>query len=308
MAILGDTPFLERITFFNGQRLLAGDLQDLETFEREMRWLHNLSLHQPGIGSGFAVTGAKGDGQVTISPGYALDALGREIILTKPDVEQVPAIADNGAGQPALFDLVVAYPSDDDLAPSETRDGVCMPRGVVRLHEEPVFCWVRLSDDGLNPVDPRLKEAVRQQLMIVLGRVQVQNCKLKQDVSVAIRRNARPPRLPKVACGVSTVQKKDFKRDVFTDPAGDTIRLSTTVDTTSAGFSGIPHYYARLRMSDAQLLSSLMFGAVVQIAAETPTSFAVEIYRSRQVVINAARSVAIEMTPTVDVVWLGVEE
>src|SRR6266566_8433232 len=98
MAILEEMQFLERLEFFNGQRLLAGDLQSLESFDREMRWLHNMSLHQPGIGSGFAVTGKKGDATVNISPGYALDALGREIILTQPDVEQVPPVPDNGAG------------------------------------------------------------------------------------------------------------------------------------------------------------------------------------------------------------------
>mgnify|MGYP001036441712 CR=1 FL=1 len=51
MAVYG-TQFLERIQFFNGQRLFASDLQALEAFNREMRWLHNQSLHQPGVGSG----------------------------------------------------------------------------------------------------------------------------------------------------------------------------------------------------------------------------------------------------------------
>src|SRR5271169_2924862 len=82
MAIIGASQFLERLTFFNGQRLFADDLQTLESFNREMRWLHNQSLHQPGVGSGYAVTGAKGDRQVTVTPGYALDACGREIVLT----------------------------------------------------------------------------------------------------------------------------------------------------------------------------------------------------------------------------------
>ena len=42
-----------------------------------MRWLHNRSLHQPGVGNGYKVTGTQGDRQVTIGPGYALDAYGR---------------------------------------------------------------------------------------------------------------------------------------------------------------------------------------------------------------------------------------
>ena len=61
MGILEETRFIERLQFFDGQRLFASDLQGLEAFNREMRWLHNRSLHQPGIGSGFAVYGKKGD-------------------------------------------------------------------------------------------------------------------------------------------------------------------------------------------------------------------------------------------------------
>ena len=75
MSILDETNFIERLQFFNGQRVSAADLQGIEAFNREMRWLHNTSLHQPGIGSGFAVGGSKGDREVTISPGYAIDAL-----------------------------------------------------------------------------------------------------------------------------------------------------------------------------------------------------------------------------------------
>ena len=56
MGILDETGFVERPAFFNGQRLFDSDLQALEAFNREMRWLHNQSLHQPGIGRGLAVS------------------------------------------------------------------------------------------------------------------------------------------------------------------------------------------------------------------------------------------------------------
>ena len=59
MENLLERRFIERLQFFNGQRLFASDLQGLEAFSRGMRWLHNKSLHQPGIGNGFAVAGKK---------------------------------------------------------------------------------------------------------------------------------------------------------------------------------------------------------------------------------------------------------
>src|SRR5216684_4985875 len=145
MAIIDAMQSLERIQFFNGQRLFASDLQGLESFNREMRWLHNQSLHQAGVGSGFAVVGKKDDREVTVSAGYALDSIGREIVQTKTLVVPIPPVADNGAGGSVFYDLTVSYPDDADLKPSETREGICLPPGVIRLREEPVFCWVRLN-------------------------------------------------------------------------------------------------------------------------------------------------------------------
>ena len=135
MPIIGTARFTERIKFFDGQRLFASDLQDLEQFNREMRWLHNQSLHQPGVASGYAVSGYKDDREVTIQPGYAIDSSGREIVLTKPEVLQVPPVANDGQGNPLYYDLVVSYPVDLLLKETETRDGVCVSRGAVRLRE-----------------------------------------------------------------------------------------------------------------------------------------------------------------------------
>src|SRR5215510_1980027 len=133
MPIIGTSRFNERIKFFNGQRLFASDLQFLEQFNREMRWLHNQSLHQAGIGSGFAVSGNKDDRQVRIEPGYAIDSSGREIVLTQPEVLQVPPVANDGQGNPVYYDLAVSYPSDFMLKETETRDGICVSRTAVRL-------------------------------------------------------------------------------------------------------------------------------------------------------------------------------
>src|SRR4051794_3122474 len=105
---------LERLQFFNGQRLDAADLQGIDDLNRQMRWLHNQSLHQPGVGSGYAISGAKGDREVTIQPGYAIDSAGREIILTDAVVQAVPPVANDGAGNPVVYDLTVSYPGATD--------------------------------------------------------------------------------------------------------------------------------------------------------------------------------------------------
>lgn len=63
MAQIGSTRYLEQVQFFNGERLFASDLQTLEEFQREMRWLHNRSLHQPGVALGLAVAGERATGR-----------------------------------------------------------------------------------------------------------------------------------------------------------------------------------------------------------------------------------------------------
>ncbi len=251
MALIGETQFLERIQFFNGERLFAADLQTLEAFNREMRWLHNQSLHQPGVGSGYAVAGNVGDQQVTIAPGYALDSLGREIILTETFTQPVPPVADNGSGGSVFYLLTVSYPADSDLKPSETRAGVCAQPGVVRLREEPVFCWVRLNDNDTNrqPVDPNLKLRISKGLFIVLCQIEVFNCKLKQPVSSVQRRNAVPAKQPRIACGVESAPAWTGAppSKVLPDLSQiGTVALTADIKTASGGFNAIPCYVARL--------------------------------------------------------------
>jgi hypothetical protein len=103
MGLLDETRYVERQHFFDGQRLFAADLQDLEAFNREMRWLHNRSLHQPGIGNGFAVYGRKGDRKVRVDPGYAIDIEGREIVLIESLELDVPPVAGEQNGEPVYY-------------------------------------------------------------------------------------------------------------------------------------------------------------------------------------------------------------
>ena len=208
MDFLNQTRFIERLQFFNGQRLFASDLQGLEAFNREMRWLHNKSLHQPGIGNGFAVTGKKGERQVQVDPGYAIDIEGREIVLTQTQLEPIPPVSSEVDGSPIQFDLTVSYPPDEDLEETETREGVCAPQGVVRRKEEPVFCWVQLDRNG-QPLDPKIKADILTGLRIVLARAEVLECSLNKDVSIAERLSARPASQPYICCG--HLDKVDWK-------------------------------------------------------------------------------------------------
>lgn len=245
MSMIAGSRFLERSRFFNGQRLFASDLQAVEEFNREMRWLHNRSLHQPGIGSGLAISGKKGAREVTVQPGYAIDALGREIVLSESVVLPVPPVAGDDFGQAVYFDLTVSYPDELGLKVSETRDGICAPRGVIRLREAPVFCWVRLGPppDRL-PTDPALSADVLHGLRLRVARAQVLNCQLESDLSLAQRRNARPAEQPYAACGKAFDLKWTMPQEELSLGVG--LELRTAVDTREAGFRTPPCYTAHL--------------------------------------------------------------
>lgn len=324
MPIIGATQFVERIQFFNGERLFADDLQGLDDFSREMRWLHNQSLHQPGIGSGFAVIGNVGDRQVTVSPGYALDSQGREIILTQNSVQPIPPVADNGSGGSIFYYLTVSYPNDTDLTPSETRSGICLPIGVVRLREEPIFCWVQLTDDPTNrqPVDATLKQNIKQGLFIVLAQVEIFNCQLKQPVSTAQRRNARPSKQPRIACGVETPDWNDAIANPTQIGSGTqgsllsagflSMMYSPKIDTSSGQFQATPFYTARIvgpRIFTDSAGKVYFADALISIpsSSSTPQSFVIQIF---SLIANLSDGNGIDVSTVFNqwqVAWMGVE-
>ncbi|HVT27903.1 MAG TPA: hypothetical protein VHE81_07795 [Lacipirellulaceae bacterium] len=271
MSILGQQQFVERLKFFNGQRLFAEDLDSIDQLHREMRWLHNQSLHQPGVGRGFAVSGVKGSKTIDIQEGYAIDSDGREIVLTLPRTEQIPPVAGSD-GVPAVYDLAVSYPSDDDLVTTETRQGICTIPGAVRLREEPVFCWVAIGGDG-QPIDADLKSRIDSAQLIRLCRASILNCQLASDISIAERRNARPSTQPYIGAGstgpktASRINGFDWTQtpsDSLTANEVSSVRaLSTplvaTISTTSAGFRTTPSYFVEVRGTRVQAIGSSMF-------------------------------------------------
>ena len=242
-----------------------------------MRWLHNKSLHQPGIGNGFAVSGKKGEREVTIGAGYAIDALGREIVLLEGQVEPVPPVAGESDGTAALYYLTVSYPDDADLEETELREGICDTRGAIRLREQPVFCWVRLNADG-QPKDGALKQDILGGMKIVLAQAEILNCQLNKDVSIAQRLSARPPTQPYICCATAEANWEpmilaDFDATKVSSSAegqeflkvfGNVIRffpmiapvgLQMTIDTAECGFKTTPCYTARIAGPRVKLLT-----------------------------------------------------
>lgn len=235
MSSSTDIPILQRPDFFDGQQLLAGDLTNVQHYQRELHWLHNRSLHGWGIAFGLAATGARGDRVVHIQPGYALDCVGHDLILSEMLEMPVPAVARASDGGDATYYLTASYADDESLTP-ETRDGVCGTSGAVRRPEQPVIRWQ-------DPDDTAAESRFRRGLDIILGTIKVRNCQLSEDVSGAARRSAVPVAQPYIASGTTLAGSTVWR---FWPDADNPAGVMTTVSTASAGFRMTPRYQAHV--------------------------------------------------------------
>jgi hypothetical protein len=235
MTVPVSIPDLERPSYFDGQRLEADDLAAMYDFHRQLRWLHNRSLHNWGIAVGFNVSGAKGALQITVSPGYALDCLGHDILLSQPATLPVPAVSGAPNGGPMTYYLTASYREDADLPASETRAGECHGSGAVRRVEAPRIRW---QDPRSILADNRWRRGQD----IDLASIRVLDCVLFAAPSFGERRSARPDTQPFMAAG-STVPENTVWRffSIGTNIAG----VETTVDTSRAGFQTTPTYTAQ---------------------------------------------------------------
>jgi hypothetical protein len=258
----GSGTTISRVRYFDGQRLTAADLNDAATAQREYRWLLNRSLHNWGIGLGFAVSGEQGDRQVTVQPGYAIDRWGREVLLAQPSTKAVPA-----RSQSTVCYLVAAYPDDSDLAVQEQRQGDCGSDGAVRLQEQASIYW-RIQGE----------QSVETGIEIVLAQATIQNCQLAAPLSLDQRRSARATQHAYIASGETSLPNMDWQLWKVSDdiPSGlsgvdvsgfaaqaPILGVRTTVDTTVARFGAIPDYQAQLQ------------GPRVILLNQTPYSFAI---------------------------------
>jgi hypothetical protein len=292
-----DIPNLERIAFFHGQRLTARDLTEVQRSHRELRWLHNRSLHAWGIGTGFAVKGERGGSVVDVAPGFGVDCRGREIISTESQDVTVPAVAGDANGGEAIYYLVAVYQDDKDQSIAERRPVVCLPEGTVRLMEEPRIEW-------------RTPEKLTEGMELILAQAWIQHCQLSRPLSFSARRYARPSEQPYIAAGQTVQGNTDW---VVWTVGGQTIGVFTEVDTSTARFRTRPHYSAHI-VGDRHLLSDsgdilFLVSAITAVVDATQTGFTVQVLVRIEPSSNNNTNLAEVVNKSLKwhVVWMGTE-
>jgi hypothetical protein len=191
----------ERVNYYTGQRLDADDFRAEQRYQDRIRRLLNHGLFTPGVVEGLEVSRIP-DGAtpaprtVRVSPGTALDAVGRLIVLDDPADVPVP-------NQPPLsgtnyYYLVLRYAEE----PVPGRADDCSPPGtapVARIREEQLLDW---SEVIPFPRDTDPEDSIEQGVVIAL-------VQLKKDCTIeAIDPAARRLSFPR---NVSRVQAVAFE-------------------------------------------------------------------------------------------------
>jgi hypothetical protein len=113
-------PDIKRLHYFNHQFLNEQDFRAEQSYHLEMRRRHNRLLHSWGIADGLTVD-QSGDREITINPGTAVDAHGREIVLDYAVKREVSGHPANGQVF-VTIEHVERFDDEDRQSTGDVRD------------------------------------------------------------------------------------------------------------------------------------------------------------------------------------------
>jgi hypothetical protein len=252
---------LERVQYWQGQMLRSRDFHDIEAGEAQRRWWHNRALHNAyGVAEGLtcSLVPAGTPTGVSISPGVAYDIFGRELILEKARIIPLPAnISPNLVGAVSL--LMRYKPPSRRLRPDETAE-LCWTAPGSAAAGTAEFVW-RVGDN-LNPA---------QGVAVFAVYYSVGTFKGPDPYYVGVF--ARPDSRPLLASGFTipgstawTPWSAGFTTDANDNQIPDLIGVQTWIDTSAAGFTETPCYFAFLQgslwNSQTQQLTPAIFQSI----------------------------------------------
>jgi hypothetical protein len=233
---------LERITWRSGQTLTARDLRDDEAFLQQLRHLHIRYQHKTwGVVLGLGVHRA-GAG-LSVTPGYALDIEGRELLWPRPGTVAAP-----GTKGKATMYLAISYPAPTDCAATPDLRTLCFGRQ-------------NLADVVTAGLAWKTVDEVRPGLDVLLARVLVENSRVVSAIDTSVQRFATVMYRPLFWADTTQPGHTGWQNGTQ-DLARE---IQATVDTTGAGFVSTPAYFA--------LVTATTYPVAAFISEATPTSF-----------------------------------
>jgi hypothetical protein len=235
---------LERVRYWQGQMLRARDFSNLQGVEAQRRWWHNRAVHNAfGVAEGLACAfkfGPSISPPILVSPGVAYDSFGRELILERTQTISLPKqIALNYTGAVSLLmrykppSLTIDAGSSSELcwcAPGSVAAGTAEFVWMQGSHFDPCagvpVCAVDfIHGKELPRLDPNLRKA-----------------------------STKPVARPVLGSGAtipgSTAWEPwsvGFTVDENENPIPNYLGVQTWVDTSAAGFTRVPCYFASLQ-------------------------------------------------------------
>ena len=269
---------LERFRHWQGQGLRSRDFRARRDNAEELRWWHNRALHDSGVRSGLTVAMVDAADFVRISCGLAYDCYGRELLLQRDREVRFPDSPEEGAivvlvlrHQAANEDGCVCNASDlppDCAPPHLLEDGVA-------------FDWRNANElrprDGAPLAAFRFSDGAWNRLTI------------SEALNAAPPPRSRPLARPRLASGDTIPGQTVWEIWSWGSvPLG----FQTRIDTSAAGFTKTPLYFAELT-TEKPLLSNSFFPPLfhTHIAEAQPGGFLLRVMQpfipARVGVINA---------------------
>jgi hypothetical protein len=254
----------ERLVYWRGQMLRSADFRRQQRVSAQLRAAHNMALHDVGgVRRGLKATRAEtedGTPIVKVTCGLAFDCLGRELILQRDATVPMPPGGQEGDRVLLLIRL------------RESENGSC-------CEERPTECWpsraVSLLEDSLEFHWMDADEARRLHGVALMGLEHTGEGWADLDPGLFSAPRTRPLSRPKLASG-RTIPGESIWRYWF---AGQRLAgLETSIDTSSAGYTHTPHYFASLSAASSLTASGFAPPYLTHILQPTPRGFLFRIH------------------------------
>src|SRR5258708_36950135 len=224
---------LERVRYWQGQMLRSGDFRNIEGVEEQRRWWHNRALHTAhGVAEGFdcELVPQTSPPAVRVGPGIAYDAFGRELILEKPQTVRLPLnVAQEHA---AALRLLIRYRQYCGGLPPDQVSEICWTQTGGLRPGTVEFSWKSATD--VKPTD-----GVSICGVLYSGKASA----IRVDLNFAAF-PAQPVARPLLPSGTTIPGNTPWQPWMF---APFTLGVQTWIDTSAAGFTRVPCYFAWLQ-------------------------------------------------------------
>ncbi len=278
---------LERLLFWQGQRLRSLDFRaQLET-DAQRRWWHNRALHRTsGVAYGFEAELEAT--HVVLRPGLAYDWFGRELVSTRHNRITVPQ-------EEGEFALLACYQDGRDYPRKAAKGAQRLPTDRSSFGGEPSFVWKAAA--SIQPRDG-----------VLLGKLDAGRTRFNPE-----RLPARALARPRIATG-STSPGATFWTlwTVSIDKIHVPLGLQAAIDTSAAGFTQTPHYFTWLEPhglmpGHEEYVMTLRFG---HIASATRDGFTFRMLTFAEGLRHVSAEKALDiLLPRYasTIFWLGIE-